>query len=211
VIVNKMLGYKISFELVEFSFDEQSGRTYFYGYTRYEEMGDKKRWIKNRKRCYYGSMVHFYRSLISNSLQPEGYKIFLVKPVQLNVDSANTGKNKNVVQFSAGRHEEMSIAVTVSAEQIIQPDSSDSNNYKITIPGKLMVQYDKDPSSKNYLKNKNFIQGNMPVGYRSYIMVNAPFISLNKAGIVNNPMDVECSGYWIYEKAANMLPFNYVP
>ena len=74
-----------------------------------------------------------------------------------------------------------------------------------------MVQYDKDPSSKNYLKDKIMIAGSLPVGFRSYIGVNTPSISLNKTGIVNNPMDLEYSGYWMYEKAANMLAFNYEP
>ena len=74
-----------------------------------------------------------------------------------------------------------------------------------------MVQYDKEPASKNYLKKSTFIAGYMPVGFRSYVTVKTPFISLNKMGIINNPADVEYSGYWIYEKAANMLPFNYQP
>jgi len=67
-IINKMLGYKVSFELVEFFYDQQNGRTSYYGYTRFDEMGDKNRWVKNRKRCYYGSTMHFYRSLIGNHL-----------------------------------------------------------------------------------------------------------------------------------------------
>jgi len=207
VIINKMLGYKISFELIEFSFDEKTGRTSFYGYTRYEEMGEKSRWIKNRKQCYYGSTVHFYRTLIANRLKEEGYSIYLIKPVSLSSDKADGG-NANK---PSGSPQEMAMAVTISAGQIIQPDTSNSNNYNITLNGKLMVQYDKDPSSKNFLNGKIFIQGNLPVGFRSYIVVNTPFISLNNTGIVNNPMDLEYSGFWMYEKAANMLPFNYQP
>jgi hypothetical protein len=210
VIINKMLGYKISFELIEFSFDEQSGRTYFFGYTRYEEMGDKSRWVKNRKRCYYGSTVHFYRSLIANRLKEEGYTMYLIKQAPFSSDNGSSGTAENL-HNSPIAQQEPSMAVTISAEQVIKPDSSNSNNYNITPGGKLMVQYDKDPSSKNYLKDKIMIAGGLPVGFRSYIAVNAPFISLNKTGIVNNPMDLEYSGFWMYEKAANMLPFNYQP
>jgi hypothetical protein len=107
--------------------------------------------------------------------------------------------------------EEMSMAVTTTAEQIIRPDSSIDNTYIITVDGKLMIQYNKNPASKNYLKNRVFLQGSMPVGFRSYVAMKTPYISLDKAGIVNNPMDLEYSGYWIYEKAANLLPFNYQP
>jgi hypothetical protein len=74
-----------------------------------------------------------------------------------------------------------------------------------------MVQYGKNPSSKIYLSRNTFLQGGLPVGFRAYVTVTAPAISLNNAGIINNPMDVLYAGYWIYEKAANMLPYNYVP
>ncbi len=206
IIINKMLGYKISFELGEFFYDENNGRTFYYGYTRFEEMGDKNSWVKNRKRCYYGSTVHFYRSLIANDLKKQGYQVYLIKPLHFSTDSSS--KTTNV---KPNEQEEMAMAVGVTATQIIVADSSDSDNYNITIPGKLMVQYEREPSSKNYLRKNTFIQGNLPVGFRSYVTVKAPYISLNNAGIINNPMEVEYSGYWIYEKAANMLPFNYTP
>lgn len=210
VIINKMLGYKISFDLGEFFYDQKSGRTFYYGYTRFEEMGDKNSWVKNRKHCYYGSTVHFYRSLINNDLKKQGYQIYLIKPVHFSTDSTAGSKNKITVT-RPNEQEEMAMAVGVTATQIITADSSNSNNYNVTIPGKLMVQYQKDPSSKDYLKKNTLVQGYLPTGFRAYVTVKAPFISLNNTGIINNPMEVEYSGYWIYEKTANMLPFNYTP
>ena len=210
VIINKKLGYKISFELSEFFFDETSGRTFYYGYTRFEDMGDKSRWIKNRKQCYYGSTMHFYRSLIANDLKKQGYQIYLIKPVHLSTDTSG-GKKQQVINRPSGTQGEMEMAVGVTAAQIINRDSSDINNYIVTIPGKLMVQYGKEPASKHYLKKSTFIQGYLAVGFRSYVSVKTSFISLDNMGITNNPMDVEYGGYWIYEKAANMLPFNYMP
>jgi hypothetical protein len=195
-IINKMLGYKVSFELVEFFYDQQNGRTSYYGYTRFDEMGDKNRWVKNRKRCYYGSTMHFYRSLIGNHLQLEGYKVYIIKP--LHTDPSKPQQN-------------MEMAAEVTAAQIITADSSNSNNYNVTIAGKMMVQYGREPASKNYLIKNTFIQGNIPTGFRSYITSTAPVISLNREGIINNPINVLYGGYWIYEKAANMLPYNYMP
>lgn len=209
VIVNKMLGYTISFELVEFFYDEQSGRTSYYGYTRFEEMGDKNRWIKNRKHTYYGSTAHFYRALIANNLKKEGYQIYIIKPTHLSTDNSNNG-DKNIITQSKTQ-QEMDVAVEVNANQVIAKDTTDSSNYIVTVPGKLMVQYGKDPSSKNYLSKITFIQGSLPVGFRSYVTSTSSFISLNNAGIANNPMDLQYAGYWIYEKAANMLPLNYTP
>ena len=203
VIVNKMLGYKISFELVDFYYNEQNGRTYYYGYTRFEEIGDKNRWVKNRKNVYRGSTLHFYRSLIANTQKEEKFQLYLVKPVSFSSGGTNAKP--------PAAKEEMAMAVGITASQIIQPDSSNVNQFKVTVDGKLMVQYDKEPASKKWLSTHTFLTGSMPVGFRSYIKVNAPFISLSNTGIVNNPMDLEYSGYWIYEKAANMLPYDYDP
>ncbi len=209
VIVNKMLGYTISFELVEFFYDEQSGRTSYFGYTRFEEMGNKNRWIKNRKQTYYGSTTHFYKSLIANNLKKEGYQIYMIKPIHLATDSSNNG-DKNMSR-QPKMQQEMDAAVEVNANQVITKDSTDNNNYIVNIPGKLMVQYGKNPSSKNYLNRIIFLQGSLPVGFRFYVISTSFNISLNNAGIVNNPMDLQYAGYWIYEKAANMLPLNYTP
>jgi len=208
VIINKMLGYRIKFELVDFSFDKENGRTFYYGYTRFEEMGDKNKWQKNRKRSYYGSTVHFFRSLIANRLKEDAFKIYLIKPVSL---SGDTNLVSNSVLKKVNVNQEMAMAVSVSPEQIIKSDSSNVNNYKLTFKGKLMVQYDKEPASKWYLKKNTFIQGNMPVGFRAYVTIKSDFLQITNTGIINNPMDVEFSGYWIYEKAANMLPLNYEP
>jgi CarboxypepD_reg-like domain len=210
VVINKMLGYKISFELGEFFYDENNGRTFYYGYTRFEEMGDKKRWIRNRRQCYYGSTVHFYRSLIANDLKKQGYAIYLIQPLHDSTDSSNNRNQKKEMK-PPDEMQGFSVARGITATQIIAEDSSNGNNYKVTIPGKLMVQYSKEPSSKEYLKKNTLVEGNLPVGFRTYITVKAPAIILDKAGIVANPLEVEYSGYWIYEKAASMLPFNYTP
>ena len=180
VIVNKMLGYTISFELVEFFYDEQSGSTAYFGYTRFEEMGDKSRWIKNRKNAYYGSTVHFYRSLIANNLKKEGYRIYMTHPMNLSTDSSNSD-NTNMITPNKTK-EEMDIAVEVNASQIIKKDSTDSNNYIVNVPDKLMVQYGKNPSSINYLsKNFFFVQGSMRVGFRSYVTSDRKSTRLNSS------------------------------
>jgi hypothetical protein len=135
--------------------------------------------------------------------------MYLLKPLQLSTDSLPIEKGNS---FKApGSGEEMAMAVGVTPEQILQKDSSNVNQFKVNFKGKLMVQYNKDPASKSYLKNKVFIQGNMPVGFRSFITASNETIGLSSTGIIINPMEITYSGFWIYEKTANMLPFNYVP
>ncbi len=194
IIINRLLGYQVSFQLVEFSFDDSSGTTYFYGYTRYEEMGDKKRWAKNRREAYLGSTLHFFRSLLGNKLSAEGYDLYLVKPPK--EGSASSAP---------------AIAITVTPGQLMVPNESDSSLYRITVPGKLMVQYRRNPASKMYLSKKFMLQGSMPVGFRAYINLNAPYFLIDRNGIMEDPLSVNYGGYWMYERAANLLPFNYQP
>lgn len=210
IIINEMLGYKMTFQLIDFSFDNETSITYFYGYTRYEELGTKKRWTRNRQRAYYGSSVHFYRSLIKDSLKQEGFSIYVLKKMK-EVFSDTTKSDVLTIPKPKEKNNEIQVAVTVTASQIIKADTVAVNKYRLTVDGMLMVQYDKNPGSKAYLQSKTLIQGNLKNGYRAYVKLMDGTLLIDNNGIIDNPMGVQYSGYWMYEKAANLLPFNYVP
>jgi CarboxypepD_reg-like domain len=197
VIINKKLGYKIYFQLQEFYYDQNSGITSFYGFTRYEEMGDKKRWLTNRRKAYYGSSMHFFRSLINNKLEQEFYKIFII--------------NEDFIAEADGSMKKISMAAPATVEQILKADSVNTGNYFVSSNNKIMVQYNRDPESKAYLKEHVFITGSLPTGFRSYLIPNADTIKIDKNGVLVDPLSVLFTGYWVYEKAANLLPYNYDP
>lgn len=199
-IINKKLGYIIKFDLVEFSLNQRTGQTSFYGYTRYEDMGDKKRWAKNREKAYYGSTLHFFRSLISNKLEKQSFSILRVRTDSLR----QTDRLGNVF------YKKMDVGIPVTANDIVQKDST-QNIYIAGWKDKLMVQYLKNPASKGYLSKKTMIDGNLPIGARSYLLLNELAVGIDDYGILTNPMNVFFTGYWRYEKAANLLPYNYYP
>jgi CarboxypepD_reg-like domain len=197
IIINKRLGYKISFQLQEFYYNENNGSTFFYGYTRYEELGDKKKWIKNRRKVYYGSTLHFFRSLISNTLQKEAYSVFIIKT--------------DTIKQADGTIKIIEMAIPVTAAQVIQKDSINKGNYILTRKNKIMVQYNRQPATKDYLQRRIFINGALHVGFRSYLVLSNGTVEIDRNGILLNPLSVLFNGYWIYEKAANLLPYNYTP
>jgi len=203
VVINNLLGYKISFNLVEFWYNEADGQSYLLGYTRYEELGNSKKWIKNRLSSYYGSTMHFYRSLINNNLYEQGFGTFLIKPV---IDSTRKSLLNGEQAKAAAA---ITRAVPISAHQILYIDST--NNFSIRITGQLLVQYSSKPSSKEILKRNIYIAGNLEKGFESSIVFKASPIGLNNAGVLSDAANVEYGGYWIYEKAANLLPYNYQP
>lgn len=80
IIENKVLGYKIEYQLEAFEMKFKEGSTTYYGYTLFTQLGKedkdpKKRWVKNREKAYYGSMKHFFTALYNNKLQEEGFEV----------------------------------------------------------------------------------------------------------------------------------------
>ena len=73
VIENKALGYLLKYDLIRFEFDFNTRMFIYQGYPLFEEMDTKrkglqKRWLANREDAYYGSLMHFMRSLYRNKL-----------------------------------------------------------------------------------------------------------------------------------------------
>ena len=199
-IINKKLGYIIKFELVEFYLNQQTGQTSFYGFTRYEEMGDKKRWAKNREKAYYGSSLHFFRSLIANDLDKQSFSIMRVR----------TDSMKQTSQQGRDYYKKIDVGMAITATDIIKKDSA-QQLYIASWKDKLMVQYLKNPASKPYLSKKVLLGGNPPIGARSHLLLNEASVGIDSFGILTDPTNILYTGYWSYEKAANLLPYNYYP
>lgn len=80
IIENKVLGYKIEYQLEAFEMKFKEGSTTYYGYTLFTQLGKeekdpKKRWVKNREKAYYGSMKHFFTALYNDKLLEEGFEV----------------------------------------------------------------------------------------------------------------------------------------
>jgi CarboxypepD_reg-like domain len=215
IVENKELGYRIYFELQEFIFDAKEGRTLFFGFSRYEEMGDpdsepRKKYIRNREKTYKGSTLHFYQSLLANSIAEQGFSIFITRP-------ADTVKNEvsNAPEMNGGRISVKipapQIAYTVSRNDILFTDVSDSSRIFLSWKGTLQVRYKFDPYYKAALQKKILVAGNLPKGFQSSVVMLESPAYLDPNGILINPLAVQFSGFWSYEKLANMLPINYRP
>lgn len=80
IIENKALGYIVRFQLEEFTASFNDNTVVFLGYPYFKDMpgNDSKKklnWTKNRKRAFYGSLLHFMRALYRDDLQEQGYMI----------------------------------------------------------------------------------------------------------------------------------------
>lgn len=203
VIFNKLLGYKISFDLAEFSYDKIRNSTYFMGYSRYEDICEKRSCIKRRQQNYFGSTMHFYRSLITNNLKKQGYYIQEVKIIKAVVDSVNKTNQPD-------KTGDYTLLLPINVANIIITDTVPGTYYLHGVEN-IQVEYNKTPSTGYYLSKKTFVKGLKPYGFKSFIGLLTDDIGLDANGIVHRPMSVIYDGFWSYEKLANQLPFNYMP
>lgn len=204
LISNPMLGYKIRFDLVEFLYDEKTGYCDFSGYAHYEELNDHKKYIKNRHQCFYGSSLHFYRSLVANQLAQNGFSTFLQMPLSDSLIAQSKRAGALVLP------EEQSKIISLTAQQILHIDSN--NNFSISITGRLLVQYNKNPFAKRYLTENFFTEGMLARGVETYLTIQSAIpTGINSAGVLSDPAAITYDGYWMYERLANTLPYDYQP
>ncbi|HYC29691.1 MAG TPA: carboxypeptidase-like regulatory domain-containing protein, partial [Chitinophagaceae bacterium] len=79
IIENKALGYKIQYQLEDFTYDFKTRYLVFLGYTLFEDMDgrdrQKRRWAANRVTAFNGSLQHFMKSLYNDQLAADGYEV----------------------------------------------------------------------------------------------------------------------------------------
>jgi hypothetical protein len=200
IIINKLLGYEIAYDLIEFGDDKIKG-SYFSGSCRYREIGNKKQFTKRRQKNYYGSTMHFYRSLINGNLYEQGFSIFEIKKPK---DSAD------FVRYISHTFINPDSIVAINPLNILFIDSI-SNEYYLKSSNVIIVQYNKTPESVNYLSQQGFVQGLNDKGFTAYISLVADKVGIDGRGAIDDPLFILYDGFWVYEKLANQLPLNYQP
>ena len=162
--------------------------------------------------------MHFFHSLIDNKIKEEGFLLLNIRSSEP-IDSmpkkngpalSISGRSDSSVQIR--RSPKMNIGYPVAPSQFLVRDTTDQKNvYIMNWKEKLRVTYSKNPFSKRYLQKKVFLQGGLPTGVWSDVeMLESP-VYMDPNGSLYNPLAIQVSGYWSYEKVATMLPINYRP
>lgn len=91
LINNKALGYRIRYDLQEFRMDYKTGYLMFAGLPWFEHsISDskrrQKRWFKNRKEAYEGSLNHFFEALRTDALRENNFEVREVVRTPVNRD-----------------------------------------------------------------------------------------------------------------------------
>lgn len=81
MIINNALGYKVRCELDNFEWNKENSTFQYAIKSYYTELKDsmgnlESKWTKNRDATYYGSITDFIKSLMDNTYQEEGFRVY---------------------------------------------------------------------------------------------------------------------------------------
>ena len=232
-IENRALGYHISYQLENFSYDYNTHLLLIIGYPFFQDLpagnARKKKWAKARAETYYGSMMHFMRSLYRNTITLEGFEVHNLKKIP-NAEKARVKEKMKLLynssqQVEIGTQTKSPDSSSYYNEVLKKPDyfdvvskttlSGDSIAYAVNtttagleFENYLLITYLKHLAPKDYQRVMN-----SGTSMTSQItLINHTAIEVQANGNYFNPADLVSSGYWAWsEKVSRMLPFDYQP
>lgn len=224
---NYAIGYKVKILLKAFKVDELNNIISWQGKVLFQEMAgtpeQKKKWADRRREIYYGSSMHFYRSLISNRLDDEGFQIMILqrKPnarrppqelIQQKLDKFQM-VNRDSLKYwidmqNLPKYDEKLIRQPLTAAQITRRTDMDGV-YAMAFPQYLYVIYTKKMETFDFIDLYRPLD--MPNYQTSVITLYKPYALFDTNGTVFASTSTLYEGSWTLSKAAELLPVDYSP
>ena len=228
IIINKKLGYKIQFQLEEFTYNMKTDHLFYSGYPSFMELDGnrkaKKRWATERRKVYEGSFMMFAKRLNQNKLQESGFVVrklvrepnkekqrvkfkvdYFVDINQLSHDSlAYYNRIMNQSDYTDFLYKD-----TLSFDQFAF--RTDSNGVQLKFNNYLYITY---PSNK---KNEPIFQFRREVSSGGLLtsiitLQDKTPITIYDSGAFYDPANITFMGYWAWsEKVGMILPLDYQP
>ncbi|HEY0068245.1 MAG TPA: carboxypeptidase-like regulatory domain-containing protein [Flavisolibacter sp.] len=234
IIENRSLGYTIRYQLEVFRYEYKTGYLLYQGFPFFEPMKSgaarEKKWAERRDDVYYGSMLHFMRSLYRNRLIEEGFEVRTLhkrpnfekqRVKDLHTQSMDMGHGKTAIVVQPKGD---SAAYYNSVMR--QPNTFDSVG-KDVLPGDSIAFALDSVTAGLYFRDYLMViykHGTAPPEYRNQLpdpgpAMNSQLRLLSEApvevhanGNYFDPANLLASGFWSWsEKIATMLPFDYKP
>lgn len=204
IIENNALGYKISYLLNKFEYNDSTNVVRYEGFPSFQEMtakSDKQNnyWKKNREIAYKGSITHFMKSIYDDRVINEGFRVYKIinkpppgvrydkeKPIFFDqrpilFDSLLTVTDKN---FKSLTYKDCLFVVYTNEKEVYQFKDS---GYKIDRPQGAIV----------------------PNGQFSMVNLMDATISIDNNGNFSNPGGLLFEGYMAWEQIADLVPLEF--
>jgi hypothetical protein len=228
IVENDALGYRIKFLLKDFKSELLTGNISYSGSQVFEEMkagsGKQKKWHQKRDEAYFGSAMHFYRSLLKDSLADAGFKIYRLSrqqntkrpaddEIQRHLDIGKTLSPDSLVYWmQAGhfsRYANQKFKGKFLVKDILQKTAKPGLS-AILFPDHLYVEYTKKWET-NYYRDLYRTPNDLNYATTIVSLANSgePIIIDNNGTIIANSPLYE--GTWSQARLSVLLPVDYTP
>jgi hypothetical protein len=228
VVENNALGYQIKFMLKSYESNLFTSDITYRGSRIFEDLkggeSKKKKWHKKRDEAYFGSAMHFYRSLAKDSLDAAGFKIYRLSRQQniLRPSDEVIGQgmaraqrsNRDSLLFWAELKEMSQYANHKFKGKFLVKDillkSEQPGLFGLKFPDHLYVVYTKKWETNYY---RDVYRSPNDLNYSTTIVSltdGSDHIVFDKNGTVigNGPF---YEGAWSQQRISTQLPVDYVP
>lgn len=226
IIENKNLGYEIEYNLVNYSADFNTKIVNCSGTSLFKETKNTSKTRLNRMNAYDGSMLHFFRSVYSNTVAEDKFIVNHVvkmpnpkypseeelktlsdyRSMMTNAKVANFPENIRDIAARKSSQSPYSLAIV----KTLIPDSEyvKRDNHEVVFSFKdiLQVNYKKFDYE---LKGKDVVKSNIPVVQTSFLYPEGETFEVSKDGNISNPDLLITEGEFTKNKIENMLPLDY--
>jgi hypothetical protein len=231
VVENKALGYRVKFLLRDFKIDKISNIISYEGERLFEDLpgsaAQKKKWHENREAVYYGSEMHFFRSLYAEKLAQEGFVAYhLIRHLdperppdevirrkiqqfkeQRRIDSANY----YIGLANRPKYYHESLTKPPYQEFEIVGSAGQQGIYLVHFPNYLYVVYTKKREEVDFKDIYRPID--MP-NYETTVLTlqnHEEYFVIDMNGIVVAKEGPLKEGTWSKSRLSDLLPVDYVP
>jgi hypothetical protein len=228
VVENKALGYRIKFLVRDFNVDNINNIVSSAGDRVFEELpgsdAQKKKWHEKREEVYYGSAMHFYRSIIAQDLTKEGFVVYTLKryPNPERLKEAVIRQQIKIFQMM-GRRDSLNYYIDMENsprwvhQSLVTPTLTESdiashynNNglFELHFDDYLYVVYTKKRDETDF---KDIYRPLDMPNYEISVLTKIdgdPIFDMNGIVVGNGPLN---EGTWSKSRLSDLLPVDYVP
>lgn len=215
VIDNTGLGYRIKIVLSKFRFNMATVEVYYEGQMVYEQLpagneAEKIKWAQNRLKAYYGSEMHFLRSLYARDLFNNGFYFNVIEQKNVRgsfkrIGIADTTMAPKSPIFNNRR---IKVQTITDYDRILDSARSTPEEPFLSYKGDLEIQYINEAEPGTYQRNRKIFPAK--IQQRSTLILHKP-CTIEPHGQVYPPDAIETKNYWSWELMAESLPLDYDP
>lgn len=228
VVDNLSLGYRVKFLVNEFTSSKVTGIIAYSGQRLFSELSgtkkQKEEWKKKRDIAYYGSSMHFYRSLYTDKLDQEGFQVMkLTRMLNPNRPPEELIQEK-IKKFNDGRHRD-SVLYWIDKENMSKyhkenlertPLALNGLLFKTQQPGVFAVDFADCLYIRYVYKREETVFRDVfqPIDLPNYettiATITKPYF-FDTNGVVFGDSAPLYEGTWSKSKLSDLLPVDYTP